>query len=117
MTRGVVLRQGPFLVFFAKPTATPRRNLPAEMSERHGKPPSFAILNQRPADLPGEAPDCKACEPLIDLPEQAQRLSTPDAIRGDLKARGTKPIIPPKSNPPKMRYSKELYTCAIGSSA
>jgi hypothetical protein len=42
----------------------------------HGDPPSFAILNQRPADLPGEAADCKARETLIDLPWQAQRLLT-----------------------------------------
>jgi hypothetical protein len=67
------------------------------MSEPHGEPPSFAILNRRPADLPGEAADCKANETLIDLPEQSPEALDADAIRVDLKGRGTKPIIPPKS--------------------
>src|SRR5262249_21464043 len=67
--------------------------IPAETLEPHGDPPSFAILNQRPADLPSKAADW------TDLPSRHRRLWTPDAIRGDLNARGTKPIIPPKSNP------------------
>jgi hypothetical protein len=79
MTRGVVLRQGPFFVFFANPRSR------ATSKSSH--------------DLPGEATDCKAYETLIDLPELVPEALDTDAIRGDLKARGTKPIIPPEINP------------------
>jgi len=38
------------------------------------------------------------------------RPTTPKAIRADLKKRGIKPVIPPKSNRTAMiRYSKRLY--------
>jgi transposase len=53
---------------------------------------------------------------LIDLPEQAadallaNKAYDTDAIREDLKERGIKPVIPPKSNRAKaIRYSKRLY--------
>jgi transposase len=53
---------------------------------------------------------------LIDLPEQkpaallADRAYDTDAIRADLKERGIKPIIPPKSNrTARICYSKRLY--------
>jgi Transposase DDE domain len=48
--------------------------------------------------LPDEAADWTDYETLIDLPEQAPEAVDTDAVRGDLNARGTKPIIPPKSN-------------------
>jgi hypothetical protein len=53
---------------------------------------------------PGEAADCKTYDTLIDLPEQApdallaDKASDTDTIRDDLKKRGIKPVIPPKSN-------------------
>jgi transposase len=53
---------------------------------------------------------------LIDLPEQppdallADKAYDTDAIRSDLKERGIKPVIPPKSNrTARIRYSKRLY--------
>jgi len=53
---------------------------------------------------------------LIDLPEQkpaallADRAYDTDAIRADLKERGIKPVIPPKSNRTKtICYNKRLY--------
>jgi transposase len=53
---------------------------------------------------------------LIDLPEQAadallaDKAYHTDAIREDLKERGIKPVISPKSNRAKaIRYSKRLY--------
>ncbi len=53
---------------------------------------------------------------LIDLPEQApdallaDKAYDSDAIRADLKNRGIKPVIPPKSNRTKtIRYNKRLY--------
>jgi transposase len=53
---------------------------------------------------------------LINLPEQkpdallADRTYDTDAIRADLKERGIRPVIPPKSNrKATIRYSKRLY--------
>jgi transposase len=53
---------------------------------------------------------------LIDLPEQApdallaDKAYDTDAIRDDLKERGIKPVIPPKSNrTATIHYSKRLY--------
>jgi transposase len=53
---------------------------------------------------------------LINLPERipaallADRAYDTDAIRADLKERGIKPVIPPKSNRASIiRYSKRLY--------
>jgi transposase len=55
-------------------------------------------------------------EPLIDLPEQApdaliaDKACDADAIRADLKMRGIRSIIPPKSNRAQtIRYNKHLY--------
>ena len=65
---------------------------------------------------PGEAADCKAYEPLIDLPEQApdaliaDKAYDADTTRTDLKKRSIRPVIPPKSNrTKKIRYSTRLY--------
>ena len=117
MTRGVVLRQGPFSVFFVKPRSRAASSSPQRHWNPHGDPPSFAILKQRPGDLPSKAADWMDYETLIDLPEQAPEAVDTHAIRGDPKARGTKPIIPEIIPHPKIRYSKKLYACAIGSSA
>lgn len=53
---------------------------------------------------------------MIDLPERkpaallADRAYDTDAIRADLKRRGIKPVIPPKSNrKATIRYNKRLY--------
>jgi transposase len=77
--------------------------------DARGRPIAFHLT-------PGEAADCRAYELLIDLPEQApdaliaDKAYDADAIREDLKMRGIKPVIPPKSNRIKMvRYSKRLY--------
>ena len=79
------------------------------LGDARGRPIAFHLT-------PGEAADCKAYEPLIDLPEQApdaliaDKAYDTDAIRDDLKRRGIKPVIPPKSNRTKtIRYSKRLY--------
>jgi transposase len=65
---------------------------------------------------PGEAADCKAYEKLIDMPEQApeallaDKAYDTDAIRGDLRKRRIKAVIPPKSNRnARIRYDKKLY--------
>src|SRR5215471_8351153 len=65
---------------------------------------------------PGEAADCKSYDTLIDLPERvpgalvADKAYDSDAIRDDLKQRGIRAVIPPKSNRTKMiRYNKRLY--------
>jgi transposase len=65
---------------------------------------------------PGEAADCKTYDTLINLPEQApdallaDKAYDTDAIRDDLKKRGTKVAIPPKSNrTATIRYNKRLY--------
>ena len=53
---------------------------------------------------PGEAADCKAYEVLIELPEQASEALLADKgydtnlIRDDLKCRGIRAVIPPRSN-------------------
>ena len=74
-----------------------------------GRPIAFHLT-------PGEAADCKAYDTLIDLPEQppkalvADKAYDADAIREDLKKRGIKPVIPPKSNrKATIQYSKRLY--------
>lgn len=52
----------------------------------------------------GEAADCKAYEALMELADRAPKTLIADKdydsneIRGDLKSRGIKPVIPPKSN-------------------
>jgi len=79
------------------------------IGDARGRPIAFHIT-------PGEAADCKAYDILIDLPEQspdallADKAYDTDAIRGDLKERRIKPVIPPKSNRTRtIRYSKRLY--------
>ena len=79
------------------------------IGDARGRPIAFHLT-------PGEAADCKAYDTLIDLPEQppdallADKAYDTDAIRGDWKERGIKPVIPPKSNrTATIRYSKRLY--------
>jgi len=79
------------------------------LGDARGRPIAFHLT-------PGEAADCKAYDTLIDLPEQtpdallADKAYDTDAIRADLKARGIKSVIPPKSNrTATIRYSKRLY--------
>jgi transposase len=79
------------------------------LGDARGRPIAFHLT-------PGEAADCRAYEPLICLPEQlpdaliADRAYDADVIRDDLKKRGTRPVIPPKSNRTRtIRYSKRLY--------
>jgi transposase len=79
------------------------------LGDARGRPVAFHLT-------PGEAADCKAYETLIDLPEQApgallaDKAYDTDAIRADLKDRGIKAVIPPKSNrTATIRYSKRLY--------
>jgi transposase len=79
------------------------------LGDARGRPIAFHLT-------PGEAADCKAYDTLIDLPEQppdalfADKAYDTDAIRTDLKERGIKPVIPPKSNrTATIRYSKKLY--------
>jgi transposase len=64
----------------------------------------------------GEAADCKSYDTLIDLPERApdallaDKAYDSDAIRDDLKKRGIKAVIPPKSNRTvAIRYNKRIY--------
>jgi transposase len=79
------------------------------LGDARGRPIAFELT-------PGEAADCKSYDTLIDLPEQApdallaDKAYDSDAIRDDLKKRGIKAVIPPKSNRKvAIRYSKELY--------
>ena len=79
------------------------------LGDARGRPIAFHLT-------PGEAADCKVYDTLIDLPEQtpdallADKAYDTDAIRADLKERGIKPVIPPKSNrTATIRYSKRLY--------
>ena len=79
------------------------------IGDARGRPIAFHLT-------PGEAADCRAYDTLINLPEQApdallaDKAYDTDAIRADLKARGIRPVIPPKSNRiVTIRYSKRLY--------
>ena len=79
------------------------------LSDARGRPVAFHLT-------PGEAADCKAYDELIDLPEQqpkallADKAYDTDAIRADLKRRGIKAVIPPKSNRKAViRYNKRQY--------
>ena len=117
MTRGVVLRQEPFFIFFVKPRGPAASKSPQRHWNPHGEPSSFAILNQRPADFPGKAADWPDYETLIDLPEQAPKVVDTDATRGDLKPAGLSQSSHRNQTRCEIRYSKRLYACAIGSSA
>ena len=77
--------------------------------ETEGRPIAFDLT-------PGEAADCKSYDTLIDLPERtpdalvADKAYDSDAIRSDLKQRGIRAVIPPKSNRTKtICYNKRLY--------
>lgn len=79
------------------------------LSDERGRPIAFHLT-------PGEAADCKAYDDLIDLPDKkpkallADKAYDTDAIRADLKRRGIKAVIPPKSNRKiAIRYNKRLY--------
>jgi transposase len=79
------------------------------LGDARGRPIAFDLT-------PGEAADCKSYDALIDLPERApgallaDKAYDSDAIRDDLKKRGIRAVIPPKSNRTKtIRYSKRLY--------
>ena len=79
------------------------------LGDARGRPIAFNLT-------PGEAADCKTYDTLIELPEQApdallaDKAYDTDAIRDDLKKRGIKAVIPPKSNrTATIRYSKRLY--------
>ena len=79
------------------------------LGDARGHPIAFNLT-------PGEAADCKTYDTLIELPEQApdallaDKAYDTDAIRDDLKKRGIKAVIPPKSNrTATIRYSKRLY--------
>ena len=79
------------------------------LGDARGRPIAFDLT-------PGEAADCKTYDTLIDLPEHApaallaDKAYDTDAIRDDLKKRGIKAVIPPKSNrTATIRYSKRLY--------
>jgi len=79
------------------------------LGDARGRPIAFHLT-------PGEAADCKSYDTLIDLPEQApealvaDKAYDTDAIRDDLKQRGIKPVIPPRSHRKAIiRYNKRLY--------
>ena len=79
------------------------------LGDARGRPIAFHLT-------PGEAADCKTYDTLIDLPERApdallaDKAYDTDAIRDDLKKRGIKAVIPPKSNRKvAIRYNKRLY--------
>lgn len=79
------------------------------LSDARGRPLAFHLTG-------GEAADCTAYEALIDLPETAPAAMLADkgydsdAIRDDLKERGIRPVIPPRSNrKTPIRWSKQLY--------
>jgi transposase len=79
------------------------------LGDAKGRPIAFHLT-------PGEAADCKAYDDLIDLPEQqpkallGDKAYDTDAIRADLKKRGIKAVIPPKSNRKTViRYNKRQY--------
>jgi len=64
----------------------------------------------------GETADCQSYDTMIDLPAHApgallaDKGYDSDAIRAGLKARGFRPVIPPRSNrASKIRWSKRLY--------
>ncbi len=67
------------------------------ISDANGIPLGFHLTG-------GEAADCKAYPVLIELPEQApqallaDKAYDTDAIRGDLKQRHIRAVIPPRSN-------------------
>jgi len=79
------------------------------LGDAEGRPLAFHLTG-------GEAADCQSYETLIDLPENApdaliaDKGYDSDAIRDDLRTRGIRPVIPPRSNrTATIRWSKRLY--------
>jgi transposase len=79
------------------------------LGDARGRPLAFHLTG-------GEAADCTAYEALIDLPDIAPDAMLADkgydsnAIRDDLKQRGIRPVIPPRSNRrTPIRWNKRLY--------
>ena len=79
------------------------------IADANGRPIAFNLTG-------GEAADCKSYEILIDLIEEAPEAMLADhaydsdPIRSDLKARGIRPVIPPRSNRKvTIRWNKRLY--------
>ena len=79
------------------------------IADAQGRPLAFHLTG-------GEAADCKNYEVLIDLTEQAPEALLgdkgydTDPIRTDLKARGIRPVIPPRSHRvTAIRWNKRLY--------
>ena len=79
------------------------------IGDAQGRPLAFHLTG-------GEAADCQSYDTLIDLPESppeallADKGYDSDAIRSDLRARGIRPVIPPRSNRKMpIRWNKRLY--------
>lgn len=79
------------------------------LGDARGRPLAFHLTG-------GEAADCASYETLIHLPESPAKAVLgdkgydSDAIRADLKARGIRPVIPPRSNrKTAIRWNKHLY--------
>jgi transposase len=79
------------------------------LGDARGRPLAFHLTG-------GEAADCASYETLIVLPECPPKAVLGDkgydseAIRADLKARGIRPVIPPRSNrKAAIRWNKRLY--------
>lgn len=79
------------------------------LGDAGGRPIAFHLTG-------GEAADCQSYDTLIGLPETSpaallgDKGYDSDAIRADLKARGIRPVIPPRSNrKATIRWNKRLY--------
>ncbi len=79
------------------------------IADAQGRPLGFHLTG-------GEAADCQSYDILIDLTERTPEAMLgdkgydSDAIRDDLKARGIRPVIPPRSNrKATIRWNKRLY--------
>ncbi len=79
------------------------------VGDARGRPLAFHLTS-------GEAADCASYDTLIDLPAGvpdallADKGYDSDAIRADLKNRGIRPVIPPRSNrTTAIRWNKRLY--------
>jgi transposase len=79
------------------------------LGDAQGRPLAFHLTG-------GEAADCQSYATLIDLPDSApgaliaDKGYDSDAIRADLKARGIRSVIPPRSNrKAAIRWNRRLY--------
>ncbi|BFU92541.1 MAG: hypothetical protein NTAFB01_37280 [Nitrospira sp.] len=84
------------------------------LADARGRPLQFHLTG-------GEAADCNAYETLIDLAEHQPKALLADkgydsnAIHNDLKRRGIKPVMSPRSNrKTPIRYNKKLYKARNG---